>query len=172
MAGVGSEMGVRKVLERLGRQGVVISEPAGRARLYRLNRNHLAAPYIEGLATLHRELFTRLRERIGDWLVPAVYAAVFGSVSIGRATADSDLDLFIVRAADITADNPKWREQIDALTQDATAWTGNDARVLEYGEDELAHIDPATEPVLADIRRDALTLAGDPDVLGRGWSGR
>lgn len=153
MIGHSSDVGVRKALHRLSRQGVVLVEPAGRAYLYRLNREHLAAPHIEGLADLRRELFARLRKRIDDWPLPVVYAAVFGTVSTEGATADSDLDLFLVRPRHLPVDHHEWRDQVDALSQAASAWTGNDARVLEYGEDELTNA--ATEPVLRDIRREA-----------------
>jgi hypothetical protein len=42
LLGHSSEPGVRKAAERLVEQGVVLRRPAGRAKLYRLNRQHLA----------------------------------------------------------------------------------------------------------------------------------
>src|SRR4051812_5097006 len=62
LANRGSEHGVRKVLDRLVEEGVVTSRRAGSAKLYKLNREHLAAPAIEALAGMHRELLRRMRE--------------------------------------------------------------------------------------------------------------
>ncbi len=47
-----SEEGIRKVLSRLVRQGVVLVDRAGHAYAYRLNSEHLAAEPILALAKL------------------------------------------------------------------------------------------------------------------------
>lgn len=163
LVGHASQQGVRKALGRLARQGVVLVEQVGSAYLYRLNQRHLAAPYIEGLAHLRQELYAKLGAEIAGWSVPPTYAAVFGSVATGEAHSDSDLDLFVVRPAGLPSDDPSWVEELSALTERASAWTGNDARVLEYGEEELTLL--GGEPVLADVSRAGVTLAGDPQML-------
>src|SRR5512142_2569560 len=56
-----SKEGTRHVLARLVEQGIVRREPAGAAQMYRLNRDHLAAPAIIELAGLREELLQRLR---------------------------------------------------------------------------------------------------------------
>lgn len=63
LVGQYSEAGVRKVLGRLVEQGIVLVERAGPSYLYRLNRDHLAAPQIIALAGLRAELLGRLRAR-------------------------------------------------------------------------------------------------------------
>lgn len=40
------------------------------------------------------------------------------------------------------------------------AWTGNDARVVEYSDDELRAAAMAREPLLDDVSRQGLTVAG------------
>jgi predicted nucleotidyltransferase len=150
-----SEEGIRKVLARLVRQGIVNAERIGNAYRYQLNEHHLAAGPITELANLPQTLLRRIEERLASWSPPPAYAAVFGSAARGTMTVDSDLDLLLV--ADGDADEV-WDEQVTALTSDVTAWTGNDTRVLEYTAAELsAHRD---EPVLGEILRDGLTVAG------------
>jgi predicted nucleotidyltransferase len=166
LVGNASEEGVRRVLKRLERQGVVTGESAGAARLFKLNRAHLAAPHIEALSSLRESLVERLRTALSAWAVPPAYAAMFGSFARGQGGTDSDLDLFVVRPGTIDMEDPRWRRQIDALTVDATAWTGNDARMLEYGEGEL-RIAMGRDDVLRDIRREAIELAGSATVLRR-----
>src|SRR5579859_3021128 len=58
----GSTEGIRRAADRLVSQGVVSRRAVGGAHLYKLNREHLAAPFIEGLAGLRELLIARLRE--------------------------------------------------------------------------------------------------------------
>ena len=41
-----------------------------------------------------------------------------------------------------------------------TAWTGNDGRIVEYTEDELRVAAATGEPLLNDVSKQGLTLAG------------
>jgi Nucleotidyltransferase domain len=150
--------GVRKVLLRLTEQGIVSAQPAGRAYLYRLNRDHLAAGPIEALARLREALVERLRAALGSWPAPPVYGALFGSAVRADMRLDSDLDLLIVRP-DHT-DNQEWSDQVAALSLATARWTGNDTRVLEYAEAEVRSRGQRDE-VLAAIRDEGITVAGD-----------
>lgn len=138
MLGHGSEPGVRKAVERLVVQGVVLRQEVGRAKLYRLNRQHIAAAHIEGLARLRADLVDRLRAALESWEEAPFAAILFGSVAHGEATTGSDLDLLLVRRRAVDEDSPVWLEQLASVEREATEWTGNDARVLEYGEEDLA----------------------------------
>lgn len=62
-----SEEGVRRVLQRLTRQGIVLSDRVGNAYSYRLNRDHLAAEHIIKLADLLATFLARLTERLASW---------------------------------------------------------------------------------------------------------
>jgi predicted nucleotidyltransferase len=156
--GRGSEPGVRKAADRLVDQGVVLRRSAGRANLYSLNRDHLAAPYVEGLAALRTELVGRLRKAIAEWEEPARWVLLFGSVARGEADPKSDLDLLVVRDQGVNEDATVWRDQVATLENDAAAWTGNEARVLEYGEEDLA--DGSVAAVVEEALRDGVELDG------------
>jgi predicted nucleotidyltransferase len=163
-----SEEGIRKVLTRLTRQGVVHSERVGNAFSYQLNRDHLAAGPIIELAHLRRTLLRLIEKRLESWSYRPEYAAVFGSAARGTMTADSDLDLLLVRPDDTPLDI--WEEQVDTLSADVTRWTGNDARPLEYTLSELAAA--RSEPVLRQVLEDGLTVAGSRAWLNRQLRGR
>jgi predicted nucleotidyltransferase len=150
-----SHTGIRRALDHLVAQGIVIREPAGRAHLYRLNRAHLACPWIEGLAGLRSQLVDRLREAIDDWSVRPMAAVLFGSVARREANRDSDIDILIVRPDQLDAGDEDWRDRILALQTNVAAWTGNDARVLEFGELELS-----AEPVVAAAAAEGIELHG------------
>jgi predicted nucleotidyltransferase len=158
-----SEEGIRKVLLRLTRQGVVHSQRVGNAYSYRLNRQHLAAEPIIQLARLPRTLLQRLEDRLNSWAFPPTYAAVFGSAARGTMTEDSDLDLLLVRADDTPV--PIWDEQVADLVADVSRWTGNDTRPLEYTVSELTTA--RDEFVLRDVLEDGLTVAGRRAWLSR-----
>jgi hypothetical protein len=158
MLGRASEPGVRKAAERLVGQGIVVKQQVGNAKVYQLNRQHIAAPSVEGLAELRATLVDRLRERLGGWDEPPLAGLLFGSVARGEATADSDLDVLLVRRRDVGEDSPAWQRQVAQLADAATGWTGNDTRVVEFGEDELD--DPAVARLVEDAVEHGIELFG------------
>ena len=159
LVGHSSDEGVRKALERLVRQGIVEREAAGPAYLYSLNREHLAARWVEGLAGLSRQLVERLRENLESWRPKPAVALLFGSVARGEATNDSDLDLLLIRPDSVDGDDPTWRGQVLELQRAATAWTGNEARVVEYAERELTDL-VGKEPFLEQAATEGIELVG------------
>lgn len=158
LLGHSSEPGVRKAAERLVEQGVVLRRPAGQAKLYRLNRQHIAARHIEGLAALRADLLERLRATLAKWKEPPLLALLFGSAARDEAGPNSDLDVFLVRRADVEEESEVWVEQLAALERDATAWTGNDARIVEFGDDEISN--GAGEGVVEEALSTGLELYG------------
>ena len=165
VAGRHSEKGVRNALHRLVGQGIVTSRRVGAADLYRLNREHLAAPYVEALAKLPAELLRRLRSEFTDWQVAPAFAARFGSAARGDMRLDSDIDVFVVRPIKVDPDAARWRVQLDVLASNITAWTGNDGRVLELEESEVARGLSAGDTLLAAIRDEGVPLYGSPTYL-------
>jgi hypothetical protein len=159
-----SEEGIRKVLLRLVKQGVVHSDRVGNAFTYRLNRDHLAAEHIIGLANLQGKFLKRIQDRLESWRPAPKYAAIFGSAARGSMTGDSDLDLLLVRPDD--TDDVSWEAQVNDLTADVTRWTGNDTQPLEFTASELA-ARGRHEPVLRAVLDDGLTVAGTRSWLNK-----
>ena len=165
LVGFHSVAGVRNALVRLTRQGVVLSVQVGRAYTYRLNRDHVTAPHVIGLAEAGQEVVRRMRRHIESWLMPCEYAALFGSAATGMMTESSDLDVLIVRpdAIDIEVD-VQWHEQLDTFAAASTSWTGNDTQILEMSASEVEH-GAQTERVLLEIARDGVALSGAPAYI-------
>jgi predicted nucleotidyltransferase len=158
-----SHSGVIAALERLVNQGLVEREEAGRAFLFTLNREHLAAPAVELLANLREELLHRIRDAVDGWTIKVGHLSLFGSAARGEGGTDSDIDLFLVRTAAIEPQEPLWREQVDLLSWQVERWTGNPARIVEVGQPEIARLREERPPVVNELLADAITLAG-PDV--------
>lgn len=160
LTGVGSEAGVRNVLNRLVHQGIVRAGPAGSAVLYAVNREHIAWPAVQALAGLRGELLARLRGALGDWDPRPRTAALFGSVARGDGGTDSDIDLLLIRQRRTDADDEAWQAQVSRLREHITAWTGNACQVYDIGSDDLERHIAAYDPLVTAWRTDAITVCG------------
>jgi predicted nucleotidyltransferase len=167
IAGRPSERGVRNALHRLCAQGIVGRERVGSADRYTLNRAHLAAPYIEALAGLRSELLRRISAELARWSIAPVFSALFGSAARSDMGPDSDLDLIVVRDDAVDVDDPAWRDQLDSLARDVTAWTGNETRLLEFGAREVRAGLAAGDEVLLAARDEGIVLHGPLTYLSR-----
>jgi len=163
----GSYGGVAKAIERLIAQGLVHRQVAGRAYLHTLNREHVAAPIVQELAELRTILLSRMREELRSWSPAPVHASMFGSAARGDGDAASDIDLFLVRPADVGADDPRWRAQVSRLGERVQAWTGNRLSPIEVSASELPGLNARDPAVLEQLREDHIDLAGEllPRVL-------
>ncbi len=151
-----SVAGVRLALNRLVEHGVVLSSRAGRAVMYRLNRDHvLAGPIIE-VAQARDRVIDRLRGELSNWSPSCSYAAVFGSAATNEMSTGSDIDILVVRPDTVDAEDDVWASQIDDLSDRCSRWTGNDCRVLELSEAEVED----RPGVVEDIADVGLHLAG------------
>lgn len=154
-----SHVGVKRVLDRLVDQGLVLRDQAGSAHLHTLNRRHVAAPAVETLASLRSETISRLRREFEGWEPQPIHASMFGSAARATGDAGSDIDLFVV-AADEAADDPRWEAQLDALAEEVEAWTGNRAQLLVVSERDLRDLRDQDDGLLERVRTDAIDLAG------------
>lgn len=162
LIGTHSIHGIRKALNRLTEQGIVQAERRGNATIYTFNHLHIAAQAISEIANVRQALINRLRDQLAGFTLAPTYAALFGSAARDDMRPDSDLDLFLVRPDDLDdAAVDAWERDVHELSQQATAWTGNDTRVLELSEGEVAGgLANQDDPVLDSIREDGIHLAG------------
>ncbi|MDQ3725891.1 MAG: nucleotidyltransferase domain-containing protein [Actinomycetota bacterium] len=157
------------MLDRLVDNGLVLKDEAGRAHLYRLNWDHVAAEPIAQLADLRSRLFQRLRDGFRYWHPMPFHVSVFGSAARGDGGFDSDIDIFLVRPGEVDEDDGEWRAQVEALGDQIFEWTGNHAGIAEVGEEELARLRGERPAILDSLRSDAVDIAGFPlrSFLGR-----
>lgn len=156
----GSQPTVNACLRRLAEEGLVRVEEAGNAYLYTLNREHLGAPAIEVIADIRSELERRLRTEIAAWEIAPAHASIFGSAARGDGDTRSDIDIFVVRPRRMPEEDAGWRGQLERLIDQVYAWTGNHAALAEVSATELPRLRRERPPVVTELRRDAITLAG------------
>ena len=156
-AGRGSKSGVRSVLLRMVDEGLVLEVPGG----YVLNRDHLAAPAVELLATLHGELASRIRSAIEGWSEPPALVGMFGSAARRDGDTNSDIDVLVV------SDALDLDDRADELAAQIRLWTGNRAQVIGRTPNEITRLRRAKEPILAEWTRDLVVITGERAALGK-----
>lgn len=130
--------------------------------LYTLNRDHVAAPIVVELAQLRSAVFDRITAASGGWQIPPYHLSVFGSFARGDGDTASDVDLFVVRPAQVEEDDRRWRAQLQGLAESVLRWTGNRASIVELGEDDLVRLRSERPAVVGELAADAIVLAGPP----------
>ena len=160
LTGRTSHRGVLDVLARLVEHGLVERQEAGRAFLFTLNRDHLAAPAVEVLAGMRAELLRRIRDAVTAWEVKPVHVSLFGSTARGEGHTGSDIDLFVVRPTAVSDEDAQWRAQVDHLARQIERWTGNQASVAEASEEEMDRLRKEDRPIVDQLRSDAIVVEG------------
>lgn len=164
LTGRHSEAGIRKALDRLVEQGIVLRQRVGNTHLHSLNHDHLAAEAVRSLARLRQRAFELMTKTLRSWPHQPALAAVFGSAARQEEAAESDIDVLLVPPAD--AEEGAWGQAVSSFVNATSRATGNDVRVLELTKDELWA--PANEALRQELQRDAIVLLGSRAVLTRG----
>ena len=151
---------VNDVLGELADAGIVRCERHPPAKLYVLNREHVAAAGVIALASQWEELLRRIRDELVGWQVPPVSACLFGSAARGSAQLDSDLDILLVTDLHDARRESEWQHQVDRLTEQVQAWSGNACEVLELSRDDLAAAAARDDRLVRELRADAIKLGG------------
>lgn len=162
-----SQTGVNRVLHRLVHEGIVVRTTVGAARSYSLNREHLQANAIVELVRVRERLIERLRDTLDGWTHEPHFAAMFGSSATGEHTSDSDIDVIIVRPADVDEDDEDWADDLVELRTAVNRWTGNRCDMIEYSRSEVDDAFEDGDPFITGVGRRMVVLAGMRSFLHR-----
>lgn len=155
-----SRAGVNKALKSLITGGLVLCQPAGRANLYTLNRQHVAAPAVVALSELRATLLERIRTLVATWTMQPVAVSMFGSAARGDGDTSSDIDLLLVRPDEVDPSDSGWAAQAAALVECVSRWTGNRCELLELSATEVARLVTSNDALIDSLRRDAIHIIG------------
>lgn len=153
-----SQAGAARVLAVLVGDGLVQRSDHPPAALYRMNRDHLAYRPLTDLDELISRLIERITAEVDGWPRKPVGVFLFGSLARGEADRESDVDVLVVRADAVPDLDPGWEAQLSALERAVERWTGNPARVVEYGVRELSQ--GIGDALLATLRDEGLSVWG------------
>lgn len=151
-----------EVLHELTEAGVALCEERPPAKLYRLNRDHVAAAGIVALASQRDELLRRIRDHVERWMPRPVAVWLFGSAARGEGGPRSDIDLLVVRPDAVADDDQQWLDQVSDLAARVWGWSGNGCEVFEVSSTELTDMITRGEPLIGQLRTDAVGMAGRP----------
>ena len=159
LAGV-SQAQASRVLPGLVELGVVERREVPPASLFRLVPEHVAARALLALARSTDAVLDEIGRLAGALPHPPVSVIVFGSFARREAEPDSDIDIVVVRPADIDEDDEGWATSVERWRSDVRRLTGNPVEVLEVSTDEAAAGVAGRSQLWAQIRRDGQVAYG------------
>ena len=157
-----SQPSAQRALVRLREAGLVLTDSAPPALLYRANRDHLALPAISELLNLNERLRERVAKQVTRWAVQPVSVVLYGSVARGEAARGSDVDVLVVRPEGVAAEDPVWAEQLSSASDSLARWTGRRASVVELSETEARRGLRRSESFLVAAAEEGLVICGEP----------
>lgn len=160
LAGV-SPAQASRVLPRLVELGVVDRRAVPPASLYRLVRENLMAQAVLDLVAVGERTIDRLGVLAGAIRPAPASIVLFGSLARGEADADSDIDVLVVRRADVDEDDQRWNRTLGDWLIEARRATGNPVSHLEVSATEVPSRLRSRKPLWRAIQRDGVLLAGD-----------
>jgi len=159
LAGV-SQAQASRLLPDLVALGVVERREVPPASLFRLVPEHLASQVLLALARSTDTGLDEMGRLAGALPQPPVSVIVFGSFARREAEVGSDIDVVVVRPADLDEDDDAWSTSLEAWRRDVRRLTGNPVEVLEVSADEAATKLAGRAQLWADIRRDGRVVHG------------
>lgn len=159
LAGI-SQAQASRLLPDLVALGVVERREVPPASLFRLVPEHVASQVLLALARSTDTGLSAMGRLAGALPQPPVSVIVFGSFARREAEVGSDIDVVVVRPADIDEDDDAWSTSLEAWRRAVRRLTGNPVEVLEVSADEAATKLAGRSQVWADIRRDGRVVYG------------
>jgi predicted nucleotidyltransferase len=165
LAGI-SQAQASRLLPDLVALGVVERREVPPASQFRLVPQHVASRALLALARSTDTVLDEMGRLAGALPHPPVSVIVFGSFARREADADSDIDVVVVRPAEVDEEDDAWSTSIEAWRRDVRLLTGNPVEVVAVGVDEAAMKLAGRTQVWVDIRRDGRVIHGvDLDEL-------
>jgi len=159
LAGV-SQAQASRVLPGLVDLGVVERREVPPSSLFRLVPEHVACRALLAIARSTGTALHEIGELAASLPYPPVSVIVFGSFARGSAAPDSDIDIVVVRPADIDEDDDAWTDSLEVWRSDVRRLTGNPVEMIEVSTDEAAAKAAGRSQLWADVRRDGRVVHG------------
>ena len=159
LAGV-SPAQASRVLPRLVLLGVIERRDVPPSSLYRLVRENLMAQAVVDLVEVRDRTIDRLRVLAGAIRPAPASLVLFGSLARSEADAGSDIDVLVVRRADVDGDNEHWNESLDDWLLEARRIAGNRVNHLEVSLADVRTRVRSRKPLWRDIVRDGVVIIG------------
>lgn len=159
LAGV-SQAQASRVLPRLVQLGVVDRREVPPSSLFRLVPEHLMVRLLSDLVRSKEIVLAEMGRSAGEVDGPPVSVIAFGSFVRGDADAESDLDVVVVRPADIDEADDSWSDSLAQWRQQVRRFTGNRVDVLEVAATEVASRLSSGRDMWPMVRQEGVVIFG------------
>lgn len=149
-----------RVLPELVALGLVERREAPPSALFALIEDNVAGRLVRALSRSRETVLEELGTMAGQMDPSPVSAVVFGSLARGEADALSDVDVVLVRPADVDEDDEPWASSSEGWRTSARRLTGNPVQVIEIGETEVARRLRRPTALWADVLREGVVVHG------------
>lgn len=159
LAGI-SQAQASRLLPDLVALGVVERREVPPSLLFRLVPDHVASRSLLALARSTDTVLDELGRLASVLPRPPASVIVFGSFARREADTDSDIDVLVVRPAEVDEGDDVWSDSLEGWRRDARRLAGNPVEILEVGASEAALKLGGHGQVWTDIRRDGHVVHG------------
>lgn len=128
---------VYAVVRRMADDGLVVAARYGRTNTYRLNHDHILANGILRMVSAPSRIESEIRHAVQSWDPSPASVALVGAAAHRRVARDGTIRILIIRPDAVSASNPAWRSQIDALAGRLEVLAGNSVEIIEFDRSEL-----------------------------------
>jgi predicted nucleotidyltransferase len=151
-----------RVLPGLVLLGMVERREVPPAALFRVVPDHVAVRAVMDLSRARDVLLGELGRLAANLSPPLVSVIVFGSLARGAAGIESDIDVVVVRRAEVAEDSEPWRHEVEAWRRAVRRLSGNAVELVEVGEGEVGRLLRSRRPLWREVVRDGIVVYGTP----------
>lgn len=164
-----SHVRAQEVVNHFAERGLVLIDQVGRSHLCSFNRKHIAASAIEELLDLKALICATIANQIEKWKLKPLSATLFGSAARGTGSANSDLDVLLIKPERAERAPAIWADQLFHAGQHVQLLTGNSVSWFDLTQDELLRANRAKEPLITRVKKEGIYLLGEKleTMLGR-----
>lgn len=149
-----------RLLPELVALGLVERREAPPSALFVLVEDNVASRAVRALSRSRDTVLEELGDLAKQMDPAPASVIVFGSFARGVAHAASDVDVVLVRPADVGEDDERWVSFADRWRTAARRLTGNPVQVLEVDAAEIARRLRRPTTLWADVVRDGVVVFG------------
>lgn len=158
-----------RVLPLLAELGMVERREAPPSALFRFVKDNVASRAVLALADARRTVLDELGRAAAEVAPAPVSVIAFGSLARGEADSQSDVDLVVVRSAEIDEDDDAWVVGMERWRERARRLTGNRVEVVTVSEEDIGRLLRGRRPLWRDVAREGIVVFGCAlaDLKGR-----
>jgi predicted nucleotidyltransferase len=149
-----------RVLPDLVSLGLVDRREAPPSALFRLVREHVAVDALLLVARARDRMMERMKTMTAQLPVAPLSVIVFGSFARGEADEKSDIDVLLVRPADVDESDERWSASVQLWRDSVGQMSGNRVEVLEVPAAGVASRLESRQQVWRDIKTEGLAVYG------------